>query len=110
MKDIRDFDEIAKVLAFVVAEQGNYSYIDRIANANSKDIILACLREALRDYHSILRRGEYKAKDLKAKEIGVKNALNKIFQTHDRKELKEIVSFISAKALTLSAKYLEGGE
>ena len=110
MKEVRDFDEIAKVLAFVVAEQGNYSYIDRIANANSKDIILACLREALRDYHSILRRGNYTARDLKADETRVEKALDKIFQTHDRKELKEIVSFISAKALTFSAKHLKEGE
>ncbi len=110
VKDIKELDEIAKLLAFIVANQENYSYVDRIANANSKDIILACLREALRDYHSIIRRGDYKAGDLKVNKIGVERALNKIFQIHDRKELKEVISFISAKALTFSAKYLEGGE
>ena len=107
------FAEVAKVLAVLVAEERNYTYVDKLGYVPSKDLAVFYLKEALRDLHSLLRKGEFENK--KAGELAskirydkVENALDELTKVSDRKELREKTSLIAAKALAISAK-LGGG-
>ncbi len=113
----RDVENLARVLAVLVAE-GNYTYVDKIGNAPSKDLLAFYLKEAMRDFHSILRAGKVeKAGDLleriknDLKSADVTDFLNRSIENvvnyaKDRKSLREICSMLSAKALAISAKYI----
>ncbi len=116
----KDVENLAKILAVLVAE-GNYTYVDKIGNAPSKDLLAFYLKETFRDFHSLMRSG--------AKEDGAKKLLDKIRKElkdvkdpfdylnssvsevikkcDDRKKLREISSLISAKALAISSKYVK---
>ncbi|MEM2178969.1 MAG: hypothetical protein QW272_09145 [Candidatus Methanomethylicaceae archaeon] len=99
------FDNIAKLLAVLMNEQESYTYIDKLRNAPSKDLAIFYFGEAIRDYHSILNRGfEKKNSENEAKWINfmeVEKEINKLKTISDRKEIREIVSLISAKALAI---------
>jgi len=101
--------ELAKVLAVLVAEEGNYTYVDKLGYVPSKDLAAFYIREALRDLHSLLRKEKFenkKAEEL-AKEIKfdkIETALENLTRISDKKELREKTSLIAAKALTISAK------
>lgn len=112
-------ENISKVLA-LLASQGNYTYIDKLGYVPSKDLLIYYLREALRDFHSLIRGGlkEEKGKELyesftsQVKEDKVNldlsiNTLSESIPEGDNKKLREIASLIAAKALALSAKYIE---
>ncbi|MEM0203843.1 MAG: type I-A CRISPR-associated protein Csa5 [Archaeoglobaceae archaeon] len=108
-----EVDEVAKVLAVLVAENKNYSYIDKLGYAPSKDLALFYLKEALRDLHSLLGKefGNKKAEEL-AKKIKfelVEKCLNSMTSIESRKELREVTALIASKALAKSAS-LVGGE
>jgi len=108
-----EFTELAKALAVLVAEERNYTYVDKLGYVPSKDLAVFYLKEALRDLHSLLRKGEFKNTEAKkvADEIRydkIEGALEKITKVSDRKELREKTSLIAAKALAISAKL--GGE
>lgn len=102
-------DEIAKVLAVLVAERKNYGYIDKLGYAPSKDLTLFYLKEALRDLQSLLSgKFENKKAEEMAKEINfgiVEEGLNSIskIESADRKKLREVSSLIASKALAKSA-------
>jgi len=98
--------------------------VDKIGNAPSKDLLAFYLKEAMRDFHSLMRGG--------AKNEGAKKLLDKLVEElkttkdpfdflnasidqifskiKDRKDLREISSLISSKALAISAKYIKTKE
>lgn len=108
-----EVEEISKALAVLVAESGNYSYVDKLGYAPSKDLAIFYIKEALRDLHSMMskefenKEAEKISKEIKFDQIDF--ALNKISKIGDRKELREVTALIASKALAKSAK-LKGGE
>jgi len=104
-----EFTEIGKILAVLVAEQDSYTYVDKIGYAPSRDLAIFYLKEAIRDFHSLLRRGEFENKSAKkeAEKINynrVEYEIRKMSNISDRKELREKLSLIAALALTISAR------
>ncbi len=109
-----DVEDIAKVLAVLVAEQGSYTYVDKIGYAPSTDLAVFYLKEALRDYHSLLRKEKLENEDVRKlmKEIKgnirkIEDNIQKIAEIKDRRELRRITSLIASKALITSAKYIK---
>jgi len=51
-----EIEEISKALAVLVAEAGNYSYVDKLGYAPSRDLAIFYLKEALRDLHSMMEK------------------------------------------------------
>jgi CRISPR-associated protein Csa5 len=103
-----EFPELSKVLAVLLVEQGSYTYIDKLAQASSKDLALYHVRETLRDYNSLLNRGivNEEAKII-ADSINFSNVekeVEKIGKTSSISDLREIVSLISAQALAEAAR------
>jgi CRISPR-associated protein Csa5 len=104
------YRSVPELLAVLIAENESYTYVDKLGYAPSKDLALYYLREALRDFHSISKKPESqwsseKAKN-KAKEIDMERAiteLEKIKKVSSIKDLREEISFITAKALALAA-------
>jgi CRISPR-associated protein Csa5 len=101
-------DELAKVLAVLIAEGGNYTYVDKLGYAPSKDLAIFYLKEALRDLHSI--KNQERLENTKAKELldkinfeTAERALDELARVEDRRVLKEKTSLIGAKALAISA-------
>jgi CRISPR-associated protein Csa5 len=123
---IESVDRIAKVVAVLVAD-GNYTYVDKLANAPSADLVLFYLREAMRDFHSLLRHGKVKNEDasklfdrVREEIYSVAGDVNKVLDflnesvtkvyeecRNDPKRLREICSLIGAKALAISAPYIK---
>lgn len=102
-------DELARVLAILIAEQGNYTYVDKLSNAPSKELAIFHIREALRDFNSLLSKEKFsnpKAKEEISKVYfrGLEDQIAALSKIEDRRELKETVSLIGAKALTLAAR------
>lgn len=98
--------EISKVLAVLVVEQNSYTYVDKLSHSSSKDIALYHLKEALRDFHSLMNKGFEKAKDV-VDRISFKNLeeeLNALRKAESLTELREIVSLITAQALSEAAR------
>ncbi|RKZ06593.1 type I-A CRISPR-associated protein Csa5 [bacterium] len=103
-------NNLSKILAVLVAEGGGYTYVDKLSYAPSIDLALFYIREALRDFHSLIRRGTFEnpkvisvINELKDKLGYVANDLNKLASIVDRRELRTITSLISSKALALAA-------
>ena len=48
--------ELSKVLAALLAERGDYSFIDKLGYSPSADLTVSYIKEALRDFHSIWER------------------------------------------------------
>lgn len=106
--------EVAKVLAVLVAEQGSYTYVDKLGYVPSKDLAVFYLKEALRDLHSLLKKDKFENE--KAGELAgqinfdyVERDIEELTRVEDRRELREKTSLIAAKALAISAK-LGGGK
>ncbi len=102
-------DNVSKILAVLVAEQGGYTYVDKLGYAPSADLALYYIREALRDFHSLLRKGSYDNPNVEPLIEGLKDKLSYISQdldlisdVKDRRELRSITSLISSKALALA--------
>jgi len=109
-------DNLAKALAILVVEEESYSYIDKIGYAPSKDLALFYIKEALRDLHSLIRGGVLEKAEAK-KLLGevdfdrVEREIEKIGSLETRKELREVLSMLTSKALTIVAKAMvKGGE
>jgi len=102
---------IAKVLAVLIAERGEYTYVDKLGYAPSKDLVFYYLREALRDLHSLMRT--------EIKNSNVRNMLNEIdfnqvervitdiSRIESKRELREITSMITSYALNFSASLIK---
>lgn len=105
---------IAKLLAVLVAENGSYTYVDKLAYAPSKDLVFYYLREALRDFHSL--RGKTRWENQRAREEAdkvdmesVEDELQQLDRVERVKELRERVSLITAKALAMASGLMEEG-
>ena len=99
---------LAEVLAALIAERGEYTYVDKLGYAPSRDLAIYYLREALRDLHSLMRSRRIENKEVREllKKIRfdrVEWGLKEISEIKDRKELREVTSLISSNALSLSA-------
>lgn len=107
----RSVDNLAKALAVLIVEEENYSYIDKLGYAPSKDLALYYLREALRDLHSLIRGGRFE-KPYARKLLSQINlddaerAIENIGKIATRRELREYLSMLASKALAISAKAL----
>ncbi len=106
--------EVAKVLAVLVAEQGSYTYVDKLGYVPSKDLAVFYLKEALRDLHSLLKKDKFENEKVGelAGQINfdyVEREIEELTRVEDRRELREKTSLIAAKALAISAK-LGGGK
>lgn len=100
--------ELSKVLAVLLVEQGSYTYVDKIAQTASKDLALYHIREALRDYNSLLAR-DFTNKEAKiiADSIRfqeVEKEIDTISKAPSVSNLREIVSLISSQALAEAAR------
>ena len=115
MQEEDRFLQIPDMLA-VLAHDGDYSYIDRIANSQSKPLVLHYLREALRDFNSLRRNPPREMKSEAAELLWRINAdflereLDKIRASDDARRLREIVSYICAKALAKASRFVESGD
>jgi len=105
-------DSLAKALAILIIEENDYSYVDKIGYAPSKDLALFYIREALRDLHSLIRSGEVEARG--ARELlenldfeKVYRELEGIGRLETREGLREVLSMLASKALTLSASVIK---
>jgi len=107
----KPIDNLAKALAVLVIEEENYSYIDKLGYAPSKDLALYYIKEALRDLHSLIRGGRFEKPYAKALISQVsfeeaERAIEEIGEIATRKQLRETLSMIASKALAISAKAL----
>ena len=106
------FLQIPDMLA-VLAHDGDYSYIDRIANSQSKPLVLHYLREALRDFNS-LKRNPPQEMNREAIELlqeinhdYLERELDRIMVIDDARKLREVVSYLCAKALARASGFIE---
>ncbi|MEM2014216.1 MAG: hypothetical protein QXJ16_01995 [Desulfurococcaceae archaeon] len=106
--------ELSKVLAALLVEQGSYSHIDRVSQASSKDLALYYLREALRDFHSLLSKGFEKDVVTELSKtinfVKVSEELDKLRETEDIIQLREKTSLIAAQALAEAGRLLSREE
>lgn len=99
-----NLDPISKLLAVIIAENGDYSHVDKLGYVVSPDLAVYYLREALRDYSSLMNKTKWtnsKAYSV-AKEIKMKSVeyiIDKISRINDPREVRRIVATIAAKAL-----------
>jgi CRISPR-associated protein Csa5 len=110
---VRMREDLAKLLAVLVAENNSYTYVDKLGYASSKDLVLYYLREALRDFHSLKNKTEWdntkafaEAKEIKMERV--EEDLEDIAKISNMKELREAVSLIVAKALSTASRLTEG--
>ncbi|NPA98741.1 MAG: type I-A CRISPR-associated protein Csa5 [Crenarchaeota archaeon] len=97
-------DHLSRVLAVVIAENGDYSHVDKLGYVVSPDLAVYYLREALRDYSSLQAKTVWnnplaKKEAEKIKMDLVEKALDKIIAVDDPREIRRIVSAVAAKAL-----------
>jgi|GEM_PF-363869 len=107
-------EHISKLLAVLLAESENYAYIDRLAYSQSRDLAIFYVREALRDFHSIANRGWRNEKAAgKAREINmylVDRGIKDMGRISGMKELREVVSLITSRALAIAAPLMRKEE
>lgn len=111
---LEDIKNIARVLSVLVVEKGDYSYIDKLGYAPSKDLAFYYLREALRDLHSLIRSGAFESENArkmldKIDYRSVEEAIDGIVKISDKKDLRETLSLISSYALNFSAGLITKG-
>lgn len=106
-----DVDSISRVLAVLIAENDQYSYVDKLGYVVSPDLAVYYLREALRDFTSLMSKSErewnLKTAFREARGIPmhkVDNAIEKLATIDDPKEIRKLVSLIAAKALAKANK------
>lgn len=102
--DKRQLDHLSRVLAVIIAENGDYSHVDKLAYVVSPDLAVYYLREALRDYSSLLSKTSWENIQARgeAERIRmdlVEKALDAILELRDPREVRRVVSAIAAKAL-----------
>ena len=109
------FNQIPNVLAVLIAESKAYTYTDKLGYAPTKDLTLFYVKEALRDFHSLLNQGSWsnpKARELALhiKMAYVNSELERMAEASSLIELREIVSLITAKALAKAAELTQTQE
>ncbi len=110
-------DTLARLLATLVAE-GNYTYIDKIGYAPSRDLLMFYIKEAMRDFHSLLRSGAKNEKarrfveevreSIESGKLDIDDSIQKLASdvSGDRRKVREIASLLAAKALAISARFV----
>ncbi len=100
--------ELAKVLAVLLTELGSPSYIDKLSQASSKDLVLYRIEEALRDYHSLVSKGVERES---TKELintidfhEIEKFMLSVREAADLTQLRELVSLTTAYALAEAAR------
>jgi len=106
--DFQNLRELGKALGLLIAEQGSYTYVDKLAYAPSKDLAIFYLREALRDLHSLMNKPsfEYEKTRNELRELRfdrIESIIQSLSSIQDRRELREVASLIASTALTYSA-------
>ncbi|MDW7971454.1 MAG: hypothetical protein RMI53_06320 [Nitrososphaerota archaeon] len=100
--------ELYKIFSILLVEHGSYTYIDKLAQSTSKDIALYHIREALRDYHSLINRGiNYEEAKTVANSIDflrLENEIKEIGELSSLPSLRERVSLLSSQALAEAAR------
>lgn len=111
---IRKIDSLSDMLAILIVEQESYAYIDKLSNAPSKDLALLYLREALRDLHSLSNKERFEnpkiqeeISKLKSNLSNIEKGIELLHAKDDKKELREFVSMVAAKALTKAMRLKE---
>ncbi|MEM4488546.1 MAG: hypothetical protein QXK88_07105 [Desulfurococcaceae archaeon] len=107
-ESLHEEKELGKVLAVLYVELGDPSYIDKLAQSSSKDLVLFRIGEALRDYHSLVNKGfENESVAELARSIDfqrVEKCLSKIKAIDSVKELRETISLATSYALAEAAR------
>ena len=97
--------ELPKVLAFLIVERESYSYVDKIGYAQSRDLLLFHIREALRDWQTLIRSGVIREESHIQIDYGkIENDIRIIAKINSGKELREVSSLIAGEALALASK------
>ncbi len=104
-----DPDPIARVLAVLIAENEEYGHVDKLGYVVSPDLAVYYLREALRDFSSLMSKTRWE--NPRAREEATKIPMDRVDEVveaigklDDPKEVRRIVSMISAKALAKANK------
>jgi len=109
---VKELSELSRALAVLVAEEEKYAYVDKLSYAPSRDLAIFYLREALRDLHSLSRKTDLSENvkseldRLKSEDVekAIERAIDRFLQVGGRGELRELTSFVAAKALIFSAR------
>lgn len=115
-----NFEELPKVLAALTfyRGKGNYSYLDKVANATTLDKALYYIREALRDFASLSESND-DMKTYMSKAHYLKNGvswryvdkeLNEMDKLSNVAELRKALSLIGARALALGMNSATSGQ
>ena len=100
-------EEISKIFAVLLYSQGSYTYVDKLSQASSKDLALFYVREALRDYNSLLNSGkidedaQYLSNSINFSKA--EEEINQLKSKSNTPDLREMVSYISSQALVKAA-------
>jgi CRISPR-associated protein Csa5 len=105
---VRNLRELGKVLGILISEEESYTYVDKLAYAPSRDLVIFYLREALRDLHSLMKKTQFEYEktidELKSINFDlIENCIQQLSSIQDRRELRELTSFIASTALAYSA-------
>jgi len=107
---MKSLKEVGRMLGILIAEEESYTYVDKLAYAPSKDLAIFYLREALRDLHSLMKKTQFEydktANELKSIDFNlIENCIQQLSNVQDRRELRELTSFIASTALAYSAGF-----
>lgn len=104
---MQHLDNVAHAIAVLIAEQGSYSYVDKLGNAPTKELALLYVKEALRDFNSLLSKSDLnpstRSEIEKIRFEIVQREVDQLAEINDRRQLREVVSLIAAKALAKAA-------
>jgi hypothetical protein len=107
MGNLDEGEEISKIFAVLLYSQGSYTYVDKLSQASSKDLALFYVREALRDYNSLLNSGkidedaQYLSNSINFSKA--EEEINQLKSKSNTPDLREMVSYISSQALVKAA-------
>jgi CRISPR-associated protein Csa5 len=105
--NLHEGEEISKIFAVLLYSQGSYTYVDKLSQASSKDLALFYVREALRDYNSLLNSGkidedaQYLSNSINFSKA--EEEINQLKSKSNTPDLREMVSYISSQALVKAA-------
>lgn len=107
---LAEFVQLPRLLAVLTLESGP-TYVDKVSHAPSKDLALLYLEEALRDADALRRAGVSGFESPAAyREFGkinweyLKKEIDAIREIKGAKELREVLAYISAKALAIAQR------
>ena len=102
---------LSELLAILVAENGSYTYVDKLGYSPSKDLVLYYLREALRDFSSLKNKPIWENQKA-LEEAGridmgvVERDIQRIGAISDMRSLREEISLIAARALSIASRLM----